>query len=80
MLVFFLPFVVITASYAVVTYRIWSYSRATASSLKRARNSRARSNGSSCGNGYFLAAASDPGAANAEDEDETAVYEMKVIS
>ncbi len=41
--VFFLPFLVITASYCIVTYRIWRYSRRRSSSLRVGAHSATRS-------------------------------------
>lgn len=74
--VFFLPFLVITSSYCIVTYRIWSYSRAT-------QGSKDSPNMSLASNRVLLSSVGD-GSKNEEDEDgatmETAVYEMKVIN
>eukprot|EP00095_Tigriopus_kingsejongensis_P000930 maker-scaffold635_size121629-snap-gene-0.8 protein:Tk00930 transcript:maker-scaffold635_size121629-snap-gene-0.8-mRNA-1 annotation:"oxytocin vasopressin receptor-like protein" len=74
-MVFFLPFLVITSSYCVVTYRIWSYNRA-------AGLSKSSPNVSLTSNRVVLSSTD----ASKEDEDEdgttmeTAVYEMKVIN
>ncbi|TRY62033.1 hypothetical protein TCAL_09526 [Tigriopus californicus] len=74
--VFFLPFIVITSSYCIVTYRIWSYSRATQGSKGSPQMSLAS-------NRVVLSSVGD-GSKNEDDDDgatmETAVYEMKVIN